>query len=399
MKSHSHIHRAGHGLIFLCLFAAIFAVELVGRAVAASAYVCYNLGHAAGFLAPLQLGSVTVIADLWTPAIWIPGMAQRVAERASFLNTPAVVRSPLLVEIATGGGIEGNAPFLRDPNHNDEPQVEGTAPTLNNIPSGNQKCPILNRVSATGTEALAAAVSGADPLRQILATSAGLRDRQRNRCVLNILRGVFGFSTAPAATTAALYQNRLDAFSETGASPTSDKLIDNAKLIAAVHQLGEEVETFNATGGAIVMHSTIAAALQVQDQITYVRNSEGTIVYAVWKGVKVFMSDLLSRAGTTSGTVYDTYILGPGSIGMGDKPQSAQVGDAASLLLDTTQIAINRVSLYDRTRFVAHVMGTKWKGTPAGQSATNAELATVGNWELAYSSAKLAGAVCLRTNG
>jgi len=43
--------------------------------------------------------------------------------------------------------------------------------------------------------------------------------------------------------------------------------------------------------------------------------------------------------------------------------------------------------------------GTKWVGTPAGQSATNAELQDVDNWELVYQSANRCGAVMIRTNG
>jgi hypothetical protein len=61
--------------------------------------------------------------------------------------------------------------------------------------------------------------------------------------------------------------------------------------------------------------------------------------------------------------------------------------------------AKNNIALYDRTRFLMHVVGTKWKGSPAGQSATNAELATAGNWELAYTSAARVPAVRIQTNG
>jgi len=38
----------------------------------------------------------------------------------------------------------------------------------------------------------------------------------------------------------------------------------------------------------------------------------------------------------------------------------------------------------NRRRFVLHPRGVKWVGSPAGSSATNAELATGTNWVRVY---------------
>lgn len=342
--------------------------------------------------------AVTLLSNLWTPAIWIPGIAERVFERPSLITSRAVVRTPELDAIASGAGLTANIPFLRTPNHADEIQVENTAPSINNIASGSHICTILNRVSATGTTALAGGVSGADPLRHILDTAAGIRERQFNRTALSALRGVFGFNSVPAGA-GALSALRNDIFLEAGAAPAAGQLVDSTKLLNTVYKLGEEVQTLAATGGVVVAHSAILNALIVQDQITFVRNSQGEFLYNSWKGMPVFVSDLLVRAGATSGFVYDTYILAPGALGFGAKPQSSNVGELASLLLDTSDIAKNNVTLYDRNRIIAHPMGTKWTGTPAGSSATNAELQTAANWTLAFSTAQLVGAVCLRSNG
>ena len=62
----------------------------------------------------------------------------------------------------------------------------------------------------------------------------------------------------------------------------------------------------------------------------------------------------------------------------------------------------NQVEIYDRSRFLIHPNGMKWNpagGVPAGQSATNAELATAGNWTLDYTTADRVGIVSVRTNG
>lgn len=345
----------------------------------------------------------TAIADLWTPAIWIPGLRELVVQAPSIINSGAVVRSPIFEEVATGGGTEGNIPFLKEPNPDDVIQIEDTAPTINNVTSALQKCPILNRVSPIGASALSRAITAkpgasaalTDPVTLALSVIADIRLRQRQKTLLAIVRGAFG-SQANNGDSPSLKALRLENFSET-LNTTATNFIDTNMMLDALALLGERKEKM--VGGAVVMHSVIEAALSKQDQIDYVRNSSGEILLRMWKGCPVYLSDLLVRAGTTSGFVYDTYFFMPGSIAMGDKPQVAQVGEVASLIMDLTQVAKNNIAIYDRTRFVLHVNGMKWVGTPAGQSATNTELQLSTNWNLAFGEVKNVGIVQLQTNG
>ena len=59
----------------------------------------------------------------------------------------------------------------------------------------------------------------------------------------------------------------------------------------------------------------------------------------------------------------------------------------------------NNRYVWDRIRYTLHPNGMKWKGTPASDTASNAELAVHGNWELKFQTANRVGIVCLRTNG
>ncbi len=115
------------------------------------------------------------------------------------------------------------------------------------------------------------------------------------------------------------------------------------------------------------------------------------------------MSNLLVRAGAASGYVFDTYIFSPGVIAWGEKAQKdgttmSLVADAAALTLYSDP-RLNQSELYDRSRFLLHLNGMRWGGNPGGQSASNAELATAGNWTLDYATADRVGVVCLRSNG
>jgi len=339
----------------------------------------------------------TNIANLWNPDVWINGIREKVTQRPSLINSGLVIRDPLIDEAAAGPGTKVQVPFIKEPNFDNEIQVEDTAPTINNLTSGKQIATILNRVSAIGNTALSKAVSGADPLNTALDIIADLRLRQQQKTLLAILRGVFGNAAAPGGGSAAFKLLRNDIFLEAGLTATAVNLFSSNAFIDTTSLLGEVKDKL--LQGIVLMHSVVAATALKQDSIAYVRDSEGRVILQTYKGIPLFINDLLTRAGTTSGKVYDTYFALPGSIASGDKPQVNEVGEVASLLIDRSDVAKNNVAIYDRTRTIFHPQGAIWGGTPAGQSATDAELAVEASWTLALNDIKNVGIVCLRTNG
>ncbi|MEN6533359.1 MAG: hypothetical protein ABFD89_06830 [Bryobacteraceae bacterium] len=317
----------------------------------------------------------------------------------ALISSPAVKRVPEFDALAEGGGITVNIPYFRDiTDQADAPQVEATQPTMQKLTSGKQIAPMFNRETGLASSSLAAAVSGADPVANILAQIATRRQKQRQATLVNILRGIFGFSTAPNGA-GALAAVRNDVFLEAGANPASNQLISPFVFADTIARLGELADT--TIGGGILMHPLIRASLIKQDQIAFEHYStqEG-VKFETYKGYRVFASNLLVRAGTGGGYVFDTYIFAPGVFAWGEKPQvdGAQKADAASMRLWVNP-QTNVEEIYDRTRFLLHPNGLQWKGNPAGQSATNAELATAGNWALDYATADRCGIVCLRSNG
>jgi hypothetical protein len=91
-------------------------------------------------------------------------------------------------------------------------------------------------------------------------------------------------------------------------------------------------------------------------------------------------------------------MVSKGVIGYGEKPQQGDVRDTASLsyFFDRDK---NNDLIWDRSRLMLGMNGTRWGGSPGGQSATNAELQVVASWTLVYASANRVGITCLRTNG
>lgn len=332
---------------------------------------------------------VTNLAALWTPDIWIQGVAEAARSLPSVLNSGAVVRSDLLNTIATGPGVSAKMPFFTDiTDADDEIQVENTDATTTALASAQQICTILNRQFGYDITALSAQVSGADPVQHATSSIAARRLMARLKTLIAILRGSFG-----VAAMAAVSKN---IHLETTVGLAAANLMTGETFIDALTLMGELGDLVR--GGVCLMHPTVRGNLLKQDEIDFQRPSTGGNTIETYKGVPLFVSNKLSRAGTTSGTVYETYILSRGVVGYGEKAQLGDVIDVASLQFDEVK-AKNNQQIYDRTRFTMHLNGMKWTGTPAGQSATNAELATSGNWALAFQTADRVGAVRIQSNG
>lgn len=356
--------------------------------------------------------ALTKIADLWIPAIWIQSTREKQATFPSILNTGAVVKNAVFDAIASGGGITANIPMWKDiTDQDDEVQVEDTAPgTVNKITTGTQICVPTNRVWKGGATALSAQINGGeDPIDEMTTQLAQARDKRRHKRVIATLRGAFGGAGA-ANAAAALSAVRLggivsEPFDETGDDATDDQKFSPEMFIDGQALMGELSNDLS--GGVLIMHSNIKARLMKLDKESFKDGVESGLPFTIttYRGMPIIISDSLVRAGTGNGYVYDTYLLGRGTIAFGQKPQvggavNNPVKDVASLnfVVDADK---NNEHMWDRVREVVHINGLAWGGAPAdpNNGPTNTELQTAGNWTLIYQTANRTGIVCIRTNG
>ena len=133
------------------------------------------------------------------------------------------------------------------------------------------------------------------------------------------------------------------------------------------------------------MHSATEAALRKLDLIDFIPDSEGKAMLRTFQGRRVVVDDSLpTRAGTTDGTVYTSYLFGQGAFGKGSckldsKPLQGGFGtegvELARVPLDSDTVLINR------RRYILHPRGVKFtSASVAADSPTNAELETASNW-------------------
>ena len=348
--------------------------------------------------------ALTTLSNLWTPDVWVRGLRERAVTRPSIFSSGIATRTPLLDERASGEGSSVNIPFFKSiADQDDEIQVENTAPvTTNGITTGKMVAAPLNRQTKSGATALSAQVSGADPVSEILDQLADRRLKQRQKTLTAILRGLFasdGARNAAACLSACRLGGVTDEpFDESGADATSDQLFNPDMFIDAKTLFGELADELS--NGVLLMHSTIKARLEKLDKDGFKTGKPSDLPFTIntYRDIPLIVSDTLVRSGTGSGYVYDTYMIAKGTVGLGEKAQAGDIMDVASLQLFLDR-DLNNEFIWDRTRHIMHVNGTKWVGTAAGSSATNVELQAAANWNLVYAEAKLCGAVCIRTNG
>lgn len=364
-----------------------------------------------------MLAAATTIGALWIPQIWIPNMRERQATFPALWNCGIVTRADLFDAIAAGPGIAANVPFLYDiTDQTDEVQVENAAPQNNNQqPGAVQVFPMMNRVKKSSASALSKQLSGADPMAAIIDQMVENRLKNRQFTLINMLRGLFasagpnvgagqvGGYVAGSLDAVKLTYNGTEPFIENGAAAGQGQLFTPDMFIDAKALMGELSQMLR--NGCFLVHPNIKARLEKLDAISFKTVEPGlqsALPFAIttYRDVPIFESVLLVRNGAQGGYVYDSYLISKGMIAYGEKPQQGDTTDVASLQYWRDR-DLNNELIWDRTRFILGVNGTKWVGNAANvnNGPANAELSNPANWNLIFQSANRVGAVCIRTNG
>lgn len=349
----------------------------------------------------------TLVSNLFTPERWAAATVQAQATFASIFTSGVVRRLPEFDALASGGGVNATVPVFADiTDQSDEIQVENAGPTTDNLITASGMVGVFcSRQTKNSFTATAAGISGVgraeDLATVVLEQVIQRRLKQRQTTMLHMLRGAFGTSPGAALGNAApLASMRITAADESGNDATSGQTFSGDLFISAKAMLGELADAIQF--GAFFCHPAIRAALEKADKDSFKSGVVSGLPYGIttYRGVPIFTSSLLARAGTTNGLVYDSYLVWPGRFGYGERPQVLDEV-AVAALQSVPDFDLNVLKVIDRTRFLLHLNGMKWVGTPVNPNGgpANVELAAFTNWQLALSSANRVGAVCIVTNG
>ena len=315
----------------------------------------------------------TAVADIIVPTEFEKYAIERTAELSAFGQCGIVEHAPEFDALAGGGGRTVEMPFWKDRTAARQLLSDSGSLSVNKIAADKDIARIHNDAQAWSVNHLAKVISGDDPMQAIVDLVGSYWARTDEGLVVSCLKGIFA--------AASMAGNKLSIASETIAGQSASTRLNGGTFVDATAKLGDRADRLVAVG----MHSATEAALRKLDLIDFVPDSAGKAQIRIFQGRRVVVDDNLpTRAGTTDGVVYTSYLFGPGAFAKGAAPLSSaplegghgtEGVELARVALDSDTVLINR------RRYILHPRGVKFtSASVAADSPTNAELETGANW-------------------
>src|SRR3954468_10126920 len=244
----------------------------------------------------------TAVADIIIPTEFEKYAIERTAELSYFGESGIIEMAPEFDAIAQGGGREVKMPFWKDLTATRQLLSDAASLTVNKITADQDIARIHNDAQVWSVNHLAKVIAGDDPMQAIVDLVAAYWARTDEGLIVSCLKGMFG--------AASMAGNLLSIKSESIAAQSAATRLNGATFVDATQKLGDRGDRLT----AIAMHSATEAALRKLDLIDFVPDSEGKMTIKTFQGRRVIVDDNLpTRAGTTDGTVYTSYLFGPGA--------------------------------------------------------------------------------------
>lgn len=303
-----------------------------------------------------QSGDLEVI-----PEIFLPYMIEKTSEKSEFGASGVIQAMPELKIPETGGDIV-TMPFWQDLAGASQLLDSSTDLNVAKFTSSTDKAVLHGRALVYGATDFAAALAGSDPIKALADLYAAKWAREWQAILIQILAGAMAVVT----------DNVLDISGLSGAAA----LFDGASFVDANQKMGDCKDKLV----AVAMHSAVEALIAKTDQIDYIKDSDGKLLYKEYQGKRVIIDDGMP----VSNGVYTTYLFGLGAVGYAEgTPKKALEVSREPLRNGGEEYLISR------RHFVLHPRGIKWdpaSGVPAKDVPSNAECADSGNWTQAYES-------------
>jgi hypothetical protein len=315
----------------------------------------------------------TAVADIIIPTEFEKYAIERTAELSVFGQCGIVEHAPEFDELANMGGRTVEMPFWKDLTATRQLLSDSAPLTVNKITSDKDIARIHNDAQTWGVNHLAKVISGDDPMQAIVDLVGDYWARTDEALIVSCLKGIFA--------AASMSGNLLGIHSESVAGQSSATRLNGSTFVDACAKLGDRADRLT----AVAMHSATEAALRKLDLIDFIPDSEGKAMLRTFQGRRVVVDDNLpTRAGSTDGTVYTTYLFGQGAFARGAAPlDSAPLqGGFGTEGVELARLPLESdTQLINRRRYILHPRGVKFtSASVAGDSPTNAELETAANW-------------------
>ena len=237
---------------------------------------------------------------------------------------------------------------------------------------------ITTRGAAFAADMLHQYETGEDALQNVAAQLTRKMNKDITAKVISQLTGLFGTALLP---------NSLNVAAATGETAEGVNYLNAQNVTQAKYLLGENANDVS----VLVVHPLVAADMEARGMLVF-QNSGGTVEYAsngvgvtstqvgYFAGLRVVIDSQVptvepASAATGDAVGYTCYLAAPGVIRTGSQfPLSIKQNDDILSLQDVMSVTYNSIH---------HVLGTSFSGDPHPE---NTDLATKGNWSLAYGS-------------
>ncbi len=325
--------------------------------------------------------SVVQLSDAVVPVVYDSYTAVLTPANRRLAESGILSRSEVFDTMARTGGRTLVVPFWNDldtsgePNYsNDDPDDHAVPDSVTTGTMNSRKAFVNNGWSEMN---LVQELIGTSPMQHIRNRTGNFWEVMKTKRLGAILVGLRDSNVSKNASDMVL--------DITGGTGDAAVFNSNAFLDAA-YTAGQNADVFT----TIVVHSMIASVMAKEDEIDFVKDSEGRIILRQYKGLNVITTDdpsLVSGAGNAR--KFTSILLGRGSIGFG-----ASAGTCLAFGEGTPKKPVEVVSsasagngggqetLWERHTWVMHPYGFNWTdpAVPAEFSPTHAELNAAANW-------------------
>ena len=330
------------------------------------------------------------IADIYNPLTFAPAEQEMQLELNRFINSGVLTMDPRLSAMAATGGNIGELPFFKplgteEPNYStDNPAVNSTAAK---ITSDKMVFRLASQNKSWSTMDLAVELALQDPTQAI---TGKIGEYWATNNEKRAIQSAMGILADNVANDSGDMVNNIA--TDSASAVTANELIGSDAIIDTVQTMGDHGENL----GVIAMHSVPYRRLQKQNLIDFIPNSRGEVNIPTYQGKTVIVDDSLPAVAGSNRITYTSILFSQGAMAGGfGAPQNASE-------LDRDPSSGNgggETILYSRRSDIFHFLGfTFTSANVAGQSATQAELATAANWDRVWNR-KNVGIAFLQTNG
>ena len=305
----------------------------------------------------------TTLQDIIVPELFNPYVIQRSMELSALYQSGIVSNNAEFDRLASEPAPIHHMPFFEDLTGDAEIVIEGNKLTPAKITSNQDVSTTIRLAKAWAATDLSAQLSGKDPMEAIATLVARCWERQRQKVLLRILKGVF-------------YSEKMKEDHVYDTSTLSGKAanISASAFIEALQLLGDAQDQL--TG--VIMHSKTKSYLKQQNLISTERDSN-SVEFETYQDRRVIVDD----GCPVDDGVYTTYLFGQGAIALGNGSPEGFVAtetDREKLMGSGIDYLINRQC------FIMHPRGIKWTNTARVnvETPTFKELENPTNWERVY---------------